>query len=87
MIIIRNMRTNHVENPLGFDQKPVAFSWVADAVNSDAEKVLYTRVQVSENPAMENIVFDTGDRPDLDSLCFRRTMPFSPGHGISGGQP
>ena len=60
------MRTNHLENPLGFAIDEPTFSWVA--CNTAGKRQTASRLRVSSDPEMSSCIYDSGYRGDLSSL-------------------
>lgn len=58
-MIIECLRTNHVENPLGYLMERVSFSWiVTEAAGMHAVR---SRVRVALDEAMTNVIHDSGE--------------------------
>ena len=70
----RNLRTNHIENPLGYQMTKPVFSWTAE---SSGKKQRFARVRVSSDPEMQDILFDTGEGA-LSSLGTEGELALSP---------
>ena len=49
---LTDLRVNHVEEPLGFQLKPVSFSWVVTEPGT-AKKQKAVRIRVFENKEMD----------------------------------
>lgn len=64
---IVQLKTNHMENPIGFQMKQPIFSW--QVIEADGKFQKAARIQVAGNQEMTNILLDTGWRRDLDSLA------------------
>lgn len=67
MRIVR-LRTNNIDNPLGFELGKIRLSWIAEDTKSKAQAS--AQVQISLDQAFENIIYDSEKREDIDSLCF-----------------
>ena len=70
----RNLRVNHIENPLGYAQGSPVFSWTAE---SSGKKQRCARVRVSADAEMKSILFDTGEA-ELSSLGVPSTLKPAP---------
>ena len=65
---ISEMRCNHIENPLGYQLEGIPrLSWI---VECDANPEIETVVIISTDPNCEDVIFSSGTRKDLDSLCY-----------------
>ncbi|MDE6940019.1 MAG: alpha-L-rhamnosidase, partial [Lachnospiraceae bacterium] len=65
-MIITELRVNHVTEPKGYCYEPVSFSWKVEE-EKEAKKQKYARITVKKG---EEIVFDSGDDKDADSLDY-----------------
>jgi len=74
---ILNLKTNHIKNPLGFNlgNKP-RLSWIVES--KTAKRQAAAQVQVSTDASFGNIIFDSGKRTDMDSICYPLNMELSP---------
>jgi alpha-L-rhamnosidase len=63
-----NLKTNHIENPLGFDLGKVRLSWITDATESKFQTA--AQVQISLDKDFKNIIFDSTKKEDIDSLSY-----------------
>lgn len=72
---IRNMRTNHLENPLGFETDLLTLSWVAE---SEGAKKTGARVEIATDPDFCDTLYDSGMRPDVDGVAFHPEISLSP---------
>ena len=61
---LTDLRVNHVEEPLGFQLKPVSFSWVVTEPGT-AKKQKAVRIRVFEN---KETLFDSGYDEKADNL-------------------
>ena len=73
---IRNLRTNHLENPLGYLMEKPVFTWTAE--DASGLKQQSARVQVSATPDFNHLLCDTGYRSDISSLGFSPEVTLSP---------
>ncbi|GFP76598.1 glycoside hydrolase family 78 protein [Clostridium fungisolvens] len=72
---VKNLRTNHITNPLGFELGKLRMSWITEDTVSKFQTA--ARVEIALDEAFENIVFDSGIREDIDSLAFYPEMKLS----------
>lgn len=70
------LRTNHIENPMGFELGKVRFSWITEDTNSQFQTA--AQVQVSLDEKFENTILDTKKREDIDSLAFVPDLELKP---------
>jgi len=64
------MLTNRMRNPLGIELGPVPrLSWVIEAEKEDAAGKLTSRIQIALDEQLNTLVWDSGFRDDLDSIC------------------
>ena len=75
-MIIKHLKTNHLENPLGYDlQKPV-FSYVVEETESKKQKA--ARVTVALDPEFSDVVYDSGEREDIVNTAFELPIETEP---------
>lgn len=73
---ITHLRTNHIENPMGYLMDKVTFSYkVTDAKGKQQETA---RILVSETSDFANVVYDSGVRQNLDSIAFTPDIMLKP---------
>ncbi|MEH7493302.1 alpha-L-rhamnosidase [Neobacillus niacini] len=65
---IKNLKTNRITNPLGFDLGKPRLSYVA--YDTTAKKQTAAQIQVALDEEFTHIVFDSGKSEDIDSLAF-----------------
>jgi alpha-L-rhamnosidase len=65
---IKNMKTNRITNPLGFDLGKPRLSFVA--YDTTASKQSAAQIQVALDAAFTNVVFDSGKSEEIDSLAY-----------------
>ncbi len=75
MKIIR-CKTNHLENPLGYDFSDLVLSWSVDDTLSSVQEE--ARLLVSLDPDGNEIVFDSGMDPNLDNRGVHMDIDLSP---------
>lgn len=74
---IGKLRTNHLENPVGYLMNQVSFSWVVmEAQGNKAEKA---QIKIALDEKMEECVFDTGERTDISSLNYSPELALEEG--------
>ncbi len=66
---ITRLRTNHFENPIGYEIHPLCFSWTVE--NAEGQKTEAARVKIFRDPELSQMLWDSGLRQDADSACFR----------------
>lgn len=64
---ITSLKTNHLVNPLGFELGVPQFSW--KVTGTAAKKQISARLWVATDPKFTDIIFDTQERVDLNSLA------------------
>ena len=73
---ISDLRCNHIENPLGYSMDKTVLSWkVREAAGKWQSRA---RIVVGTDPALESVMFDSGDREDIDSLGFELPLTLEP---------
>lgn len=65
-MIIGRLKVNHMTNPLGYWMETPVFSWVVLASTGKRQKK--ARILVAADEQMEQILYDTGEKEELDSL-------------------
>jgi len=75
-MVIKNLRTNHLENPLGFYMEKPVFSWVV--TESTGKKQAAARIKVGLDPELKDIVFDSGRQSSISSLGFPADIKLLP---------
>ena len=74
---IEKLRTNHIENPMGYLMEQVSLSWiVSEARGLKTERA---RVEIAGDMDFAEIVFDSGERKDVDSLGFEPELELKEG--------
>ena len=71
---LTDLRVNHVEEPLGFQLKPVSFSWVVTEPGT-AKKQKAVRIRVFEN---KEIIFDSGYDEKADNRDYPAELSLKP---------
>ena len=75
-MILRQLMTNRIVNPLGFDLGEPSLSWIVDETEAKGQR--WARVEVAADPDFTNILMDTGEDANLSSLDVRVTCPLQP---------
>lgn len=75
-MLIRNLRTNRINNPLGFALDRPALSWIID--ETDAKTLSWTRIEISNFTDFSHLLFDSGRLPEVDSICYRPELKLVP---------
>ena len=73
---IRNLRTNHLTNPLGFAMEKPVLTWTAE--DSTGKKQQAARVQLSLSDTFEDCLYDSGMLGDASSLGFVPELELRP---------
>ncbi len=73
---IVKLKTNGIENPLGFQLGKVRLSWITEDTNSKMQA--FAQVQISLEDSFENVIYDSGKRDDIDSLAFVPSITLKP---------
>jgi len=73
---IVQLKTNHIENPVGFQMERPVFSW--QVVEAEGKFQTAARIKVAEDAGMARILLDTGWCADLDSLACPVDVPLKP---------
>lgn len=73
---IKNLKTNRISNPLGFDLGKPRLSYVA--YDTTAKKQTAAQIQVSLDEEFTNIIFDSGQSEKIDSLAFELPLKLEP---------
>lgn len=71
---VYGMQVNHIAHPLGFDLTPLRFSYKVACEGGKRQQSARVRVYGPD----ESVVYDSGTRQDIDSLCFAPDIPLSP---------
>ena len=73
---IINLKTNHIENPLGFDLSKPSLSFVT--CDTNAKKQVAAQIIVALDKEFNDIVFDSGKSEEIDSLAFKLPIDLRP---------
>ena len=75
-IVIRHLKTNHLENPLGYDLGTQVFSYVAEETESKTQKA--AQIIVALDPDFKEIAYDSGEREDIVNTAFELPIETEP---------
>ena len=70
---ITKLRTNHLENPLGYYLGQPELSWIVS--EAKGKTCTGVRIQVSQDQAFEKVIYDSGRMEKADSLGFPLPVP------------
>ncbi len=73
---ITRMKCNHVVNPLGYHMETVTFSWVTQDEGSAYQTK--ASLTVALDPDLKEIVYESGEREEIDSLGYRVRLNWKP---------
>ncbi len=73
---ITTLYANHLKNPLGFRLDNLCLSWIVE--NTTAKEQRFARVEISSDEAMNDIVFDSGNREDINSIAYYPDLMLTP---------
>jgi len=73
---LTHLETCHLTEPIGYLLDPPVFSWTV--TSTQAKKQAWAHVEVAKDPALTQIVFDTGPRADVSSLGTAAEMATEP---------
>jgi len=74
-MIIKKMRVNHVEEPLGYKIDYPVFSWICE---SAGKKQTWAKIEISLSDDFSKILYDSGSREDVLSLSVPVQIPLLP---------
>ena len=74
---IEKLRTNHIENPIGFYIGELSLSW--KVTEAKGKKTDYSRVEISEHLDFSACLVDTGKVKGLSSLDYHPVLNLKPG--------
>jgi alpha-L-rhamnosidase len=73
---ITKLRTNHINNPLGFELTRLSLSWITETSHSKYQEAAQVFIALDED--FDQIVYDSGKRQDINSLAFSPEMKLKP---------
>lgn len=62
---VTNLRTNHFENPIGYQLSPLSLSWKVE--EAKGKKTQMAQVKIFQDPFLTKVVWDSTKREDLNS--------------------
>lgn len=74
---ITKLRTNHLENPLGYYLGQPELSWIVS--EAKGKTCTGVRIQVSQDQTFEKVIYDSGRMEKADSLGFPLPVPVEEG--------
>lgn len=74
---ITKLRTNHLENPLGYYLEQPELSWIVS--EAKGKTCTGVRIQVSQDQTFEKVIYDSGRMEKADSLGFPLPVPVEEG--------
>ena len=75
-MIIRSLRVNHIENPLGYKMDKPFLSWTAES--ETGKKQIAARVEISLSETFDSLEFDSGLRADISPLGYVPELTLQP---------
>ncbi|MFN8371342.1 MAG: family 78 glycoside hydrolase catalytic domain [Anaerolineae bacterium] len=74
---ITHLKTNHIDNPLGFAIEQPSFSWIVEDTSDTVQTA--AQVLVSRDASFTQIIFDSGrvEGQGIDSLAYHPTLPLA----------
>lgn len=67
-MIVKSLKANHVENPVGYLMNSVSLSWIV--TKAKGEHMVKAQVQIALDETMTQIVHDSGKREDINSADY-----------------
>jgi len=77
-MIITNLRTNQVENPLGFELDHLRLSWITENDQSSSLFQTHAQIEIAQDQEFNHSIYDSGKRGDIDSLSFTPDVSLEP---------
>ncbi len=65
---IEKLRTDHLKNPVGYQLGEPCLSWIV--TEARGERAVKARVQIGMDAELTQLVFDSGERSDIDALGY-----------------
>lgn len=75
-MIIDHLRTNHIENPIGYLMEHISFSWIVTKARGN--QAVRARVQVAYDESMTKLIYDSGEREDVNSVDYAPELELKP---------
>lgn len=79
---IRNMRVNHLKQPLGCQCQYPVFSWVVQGCRGKFQTG--AKLEIALDKKMDKVIYDSGWQREIDSLGFALMCRLVPEPGIIG---
>ena len=76
-MVIEHLRTNHIENPIGFLMNSLSLSWIV--TQAKGTRTARASVRIALDEAMNETVFDSGVRTDICSTDYAPAFSPEPG--------
>ncbi len=73
---IEHLKTNHLENPIGFELDPICLSWIV--CDSVSKHQAAAQVRVAFDPKFHNVCYDSGESSAINSVCFCPEIKLEP---------
>ena len=73
---IRNMRVNHLKNPLGYECEYPVFSWIVQKAKGKRQEK--ARMEIALDQEMTKVIYDSGWKREIDSRGFCPSVQISP---------
>ena len=74
---IFNLMTNRIKNPLGFSfSNNARLSWMVES--ESAKRQVAAQIEVSTEIDFRSLIFDSGKRTDIDSICYPLNITLKP---------
>ena len=65
---IKDMRVNHLENPLGYECEYPVFSWIVETARGKRQEK--ARMEIALDRGMKKVIYDSGWKREIDSRGF-----------------
>jgi len=75
---ITDLRTNQIENPLGFELDCLRLSWKTESAQSSSLFQTYAQVKIAQDKEFNHSFYDSGKREDINSLSFTPDVSLEP---------
>lgn len=75
---VTKLKTNQINNPLGFDFTRLSFSWITESQDWTSKYQDGAQVLIALDEEFEQIMYDSGQREDIDSLAFTPDIELQP---------
>ena len=75
-MVIGRLKVNHMVNPMGYDIDEPFFSWVV--LEAEGKKQEKARIVIGLDEKLEEIVYDSGEKEDLDSIGTKVSLELKP---------